>query len=420
MANTYKTTETFTLLVEAYKKYQTVILQGGQGSSKTTSVLQMYIFICMSKDKGLILSVIADTMPNLKSNAIRIFEKLLKDMGVWSEFKVNSVDKTYEHKKTGNIIEFFSVDSDSSRLGARRSHLYICEADNIKLETYLAVAGRSGRVVMDYNPRFKFWVHTELEGESHVKLIIVNHSHNEYIPKGEMDMLLWYKRKAYHDPDITDLKKLNKKANIKSKYYLNKWKVFGLGMLGIAEGLIFEEYEDWNIIDTLPREAKYIGSGLDFGFTHVSAIVKLFRWNDKIILKEVLFKKGLTASRLANFIKSDAQLLSSVIAADESRPEMIEEIFSSGVPVDAAKKGAGSVDLGLDLMHSHEILVTSDSVNLIKELRAYSYATDKNNRSLGVPDKAKDMDNAIDAARYAFRYFLSLVRSLGYELKKVM
>lgn len=419
MANKYKTTETFSLLVKAYNRVKTVILQGGQGSSKTTSVLQLFIFICLSKDRDLVLSIVADTLPNLKSNAIRVFDKLLKDMNLTNEFTINATDKTYTHKKTGNIIEFFSVDGDESRLGARRSHLYMCEASQIKFEAFLSLAGRSGKVIMDYNPKFEFWAHTELVGEDDVELIVVNYTHNQYLPKGEIDMIMWYKKKAYHDHTITDEKLLNAKANIKSKYYLNKWKVYGLGLLGVADGLIFEEHEDWSIIEGLPEGARYIGSGLDFGFTHVTAIVELYRYNDSIIMHENLFKKGLTATRIANHINKNPKLLSSVIAADESRPEMIEEIFGHGIPIDAAKKGSGSVDVGLDLMHSFNLLVTSESENLITELRAYAYATDKNGRSLGVPDKSKDKDNAIDAARYAFRYFLSLVSATGFSLKRV-
>lgn len=418
--NKYKTTTCFSKLVTALKSYRKIILQGGQGSSKTTSILQAFIFICMSKDRDLILSVVGDSMPNLKTNPIRIFEKLLRDMGVYSDFKINETDKTYKHIKTGNIIEFFSVDTETSRLGARRSHLYVSEADGIQFDTYLALAGRSRVVIMDFNPRREFWAHTELVGEPGVVHLVVNYLDNEYIPEGELEMLLWYKKKAYHDPNIEDPAELNAKGNIASKYYLNKWKVLGLGELGVAEGLILTEHEDWSIIKDLPKEAYYIGAGLDFGFSHVSAIMKLYRWNEFIVLKEALFRRGMTASMLAAFIKTDLELQSSVIAADESRPEIIAELQGHGLPVTGARKGAGSVDLGLDLMHAHNLLVTADSENCIKEFRSYAYATDKNGKSLGVPDKAKDVDNCPDAARYGFRYFLSMTSAAGgFCLKQI-
>ncbi|AGO47826.1 phage terminase large subunit [Cellulophaga phage phi46:1] len=420
MANKYKTTRTFQKIALAMKRSKILIVQGGQGSSKTTSILQIFIFLAISKRRDLTLSVIADTMPNLKSNAIRVFEKLLKDMGLYTQFEHNKQDKTYTHKETGNIVEFFSVDTDSSRLGARRSHLYICEASEIKFEAYLSLAGRSGVTLMDYNPKFEFWAHTELKGEKGVEFIVVNFEDNEYLPQNEIDMLLWYKKKAYHNPNIQDLTLLNKAENIKSKFYLNKWKVYGLGLLGVAEGLIFEIYEDYNIIEKLPVGAKYLGAGLDFGFSHVTAITKLYQYEEKIILKECLFRSKMTARQIGEFILLDKELMSRVIACDESRPEIIEELQGLGIPADAAKKGSGSVDFGLDLMHTFDLLVTADSENLIHELSRYAYATDKNGRSLGVPDKSKDVDNAIDAARYGFRYFLSMAAAaVKYCLKRV-
>lgn len=356
----------------------------------------------------------------LKIECVKGFRKTSSRYGIYNQFDINKQDKTYIHKKSGNLIEFFSVDTDASRLGARRTHLYVNEASEIKFETYLALAGRSGQTFMDYNPKAEFWVHTELQGEPGIDIIIVNYTHNEYLPKNEVNMLLWYKKKAYKDPTIKDERKLNARENIKSKYYLNKWKVYGLGLLGVAEGLIFEKYSDYNTIEELPSGAKYIGAGLDFGFSHVTAIVKLYRYNESIVLKEALFRSGMTAKTLAAFIMTDKELCSRVIAADESRPEMIAELQAEGLPVDAAKKGKGSVDIGLDLMHSFDLLVTEDSENMLTELSKYAYATDKNGRSLGVPDKAKDVDNSIDAARYGFRYFLSLAaNNLNFGLKRV-
>jgi phage terminase large subunit len=40
------------------------------------------------------------------------------------------------------------------------------------------------------------------------------------------------------------------------------WKIYGLGEYGKLEGLIF------NFLDTIPKEAKFVGRGLDFGFTN--------------------------------------------------------------------------------------------------------------------------------------------------------
>lgn len=419
--SSYKTTNTFAKVYKALENHTEVILQGGKGSGKTTAILQYLIFKAISKkEKDLVISIVDDTLTNLEKGAMRIFKALLRDMGLTGHFKTDGKNNTWTNKYNGNLIEFFGVANNDVALGARRDYLYVNECRKLDFESYLSLSGRSKVVIMDFNPEYEFWVHTEgLAERDNTVLFITDFTDNQYLPQGEVDQLLWYKSKAYHDPDLKDEKLLNAKSNIKSKFYLNKWLVFGKGQLGIAEGLIFTEHEDWEEIPELPEGARYIGSGMDFGFSHVTAIVKLYQYNDKIILKESLFKAGMTAPMIAAHIKKDPELMSSVVGADESRPEMIAELVSLGCPVLGVSKGSGSVDMGLDLMHSHDLQITSDSTNILKEFRAYAYATDKNGKSLGVPDKAKDVDNSIDAARYAFMHYLSASNVGGWKLRIV-
>ena len=53
---------------------------------------------------------------------------------------------------------------------------------------------------------------------------------------------------------------------------------------------------------------------------------------------------------------------------------------------------------GIDVLKRFELHVTKDSTNLIKELRNYAWATDKNGKNTGAPGDA--FNHAIDALRY--------------------
>jgi len=400
----YKTTEAFKKIMRLTKPIR--IVQGGKGCSKTISILQMFIFLAISKRENLVLSVVAQSLPNLKTGALRDFEKLLKDMGLYDKFHVNRTDKTFTYGS--NIIEFFSVDTESSRLGSRRTHLYINEMDGIKFDTFLELQGRTAEFTIgDFNPRRRFWGTEDLKGDPSVDYIVLNYLDNVYIPEQELESIMFFKRKA----DETN-----------SPYWINKWRVLGLGELGVVDGVIFEEGSEWNIIEKIPEEARYLGAGLDFGFTHVTAIVKLYQWLDEggrkcIIMKLALFEKELTAPMIANRIKADDELMSSVITCDSARPEMVSEIRQYGCPVVSHRKR--DVMSGIDLMHSYPMFVTEDSKEMQDELRAYSYAKDRSGRSLGVPNKSQDVDNSIDAARYAFEKFVSLASNRKNVLKWV-
>jgi len=376
--NDYKTTTSFSHIASLQKAIR--VIQGGKGCSKTISILQIFIFLAMSVRKNLILSVVAQSLPNLKSGAYRDFEKLLKDMGVYSKFQVNKTDKTF--KFGSNTIEFFSVDSEASRLGSRRTHLYVNEADNIHFETFLELQGRTSEfTILDFNPRRKFWVHTELVGQPHVDFIKLNYTHNEYIPKGELESLLWYKKKA---------------EDTKSPYWLNKWKVLGLGELGVADGLIFD---NWTEAKQLPEGAKYLGAGLDFGYTNdPTAIVKIYKYEDKIILVESLYKTGLLNSGIANHIMKDDELASGIIICDSSEPKTIAELRTYGIAVMGVKKGKGSIISGIGIMQEFELVLIGK--NLIEEFSNYCYQKDRSGESLGIP--IDDFNHAIDGARYFF------------------
>ena len=398
----YKTTRAFKKIMRLSKPIR--IIQGGKGCSKTISILQIFIFLAISKHQNLILSVVAQSLPNLKSGALRDFIKLLKDMDLYDKFEYNKTDKTFTFGS--NVVEFFSVDGESSRLGSRRTHLYINEMDGIKFDTFLELQGRTSVFTIgDFNPRRTFWGTEELKGDPNVDYIVLNYLDNECIPEQELESIMFYKRKA----DETN-----------SPYWVNKWRVLGLGELGVVDGVIFEEGTDWNVISKVPEEARYLGAGLDFGFTHVTAIVKLYEWMDEagrkcIIMKQSLFKAGMTSPMIAKIINDDPELLSSVITCDSARPEMVSEIRGYGCPVTSHRKR--DVMSGIDLMHSFPKYITQDSEDMLEEFRSYAYAKDRAGKSLGVPNKTADVDNSIDAARYAFEKFVSLSQNRKNILK---
>lgn len=381
------------------------VIQGGKGCSKTVSILQLFILLAISTRENLILSVVAESLPNLKTGALRDFKMILKDMGLFEQFVENKTDRTYTYGS--NVIEFFSVIGQESRLGSRRTHLYINEATGLTLDTFIELQGRTSEwTILDYNPSFAFWVHSDYIGEPEVDYLQLNYLDNAYIPEQELASIMDYKRRA---------------EQTKSPFWINKWRVLGLGELGVVDGVIFEEGKDWAIVEDIPEGARYLGAGLDFGFTHVTAIAKLYEYENpdmnikNIIIKQALFKKAMTSRQIAKYIMHDPELMSSVIAADSARPEMIREIASYRIPIISHRKNL--VQEGLDLMHTFWLSLTADSLEGIEEFRSYAFAKNRQGMSLGVPNKNADNDNLIDAARYGFEYFLSNAAKLKNGLK---
>lgn len=402
----FKTTTAFEKICGLKKEVR--IIQGGKGSSKTISILMLFILLAISKRQNLILSVVAESLPNLKSGALRDFEKILKSWGLLDKFIINKTDRTYSYvtdifdskgRKTGtnkNMVEFFSVDGEGSRLGSRRSHLYINEASEIKFSTYIELYSRTSEfTIMDFNPRRKFWVHKELIGEPHVDFMILNFTHNEYIPVKEKASILWFK----------------KKADQGSKYFKNKWRVLGLGLLGITEGVIFE---NWTEASSVPKDAQYLGAALDWGFSNdPNGLVKFYRYNQKIYIKESLYRKGMLNSQIAAHIKSDPELMSGLIIADAAEPKSIAELKSYGIII--KKSDVKDIDFGISVVQEFELVVVGK--NAVEEFENYCYRVNRAGEQLAVP--IDDWNHIIDPTRYFFAEMLSKSSMSGNSFKFV-
>ncbi|NDC58213.1 MAG: PBSX family phage terminase large subunit [Alphaproteobacteria bacterium] len=89
-----------------------------------------------------------------------------------------------------------------------------------------------------------------------------------------------------------------------------------------------------------------------------------------------------------------------VIRADSSRPELIAYLKERDFRIEAAKKGAGSVEDGVAFLQSMDIVVHPRCKRTIDELTLYSYVVDKHT-GVVTPVLEDKNNHAIDALRYA-------------------
>lgn len=344
------------------------IVQGGARAGKTVAILLILIDIAQTR-QGKIISVVSETFPHLKRGALRDFLDIMKTQGYYKEQLWNRTDSIYTFE-TGSIIEFFSADQSSKVRGPARNILFINECNNISYETYTQLAIRTSEYIyLDYNPVAEFWVNEEL---------IPNHEHTFNI--------ITYKDNELLSEEI--IKEIESRKNNK-----NFWQVFGLGLVGDAEGRI---YSDWQIIDEIPHTARLERYGLDFGYSFdPTAIVAIHYHDGGYILDEITFQKGLTNKQIADVLNNVPKAL---VVADSAEPKSIDELKLYGVNVIGAQKGPGSVSQGIQNVRKERISMTKRSVNLIKAYRNYMWKTDKDGNILNVPDHA--FSDAMDAVRY--------------------
>ena len=74
-------------------------------------------------------------------------------------------------------------------------------------------------------------------------------------------------------------------------------------------------------------------------------------------------------------------------------------------------KGKDSINFGIQIMQSQDYLVTSNSVNVIKELRGYVWDSDKSGARLNKPIDSNN--HAIDGIRYHEMETLGINKNRG-------
>ena len=362
------------------------IVQGGTSASKTYSILAVLIDKALRKD-GLEISIVAESIPHLRRGALKDFIKILKWTNRFNDHQFNKSLLTYTFKN-GSYIEFFSADDSNKLKGARRDILYINECNNVTFESYNELAIRTKReVYLDFNPANEFWVHKELKDEPDTDFIILTYKDNE----------------ALDESIVAQIEKNRDKAAT-SSYWANWWRVYGLGEVGSLEGVVFN---NWKEIDTIPKEAKLIGIGLDFGYTNdPTAAIEIYNYNGTRIINELVYRTGMVNSDIAKILPSGV-----IIYADSSEPKSIEEIRRQGKTIKGVTKGADSINYGIDVMQRQDYLVTKQSTNLIKELRSYCWDVDKQGQRMRKP--IDHYNHAIDALRYHEMEALGLKSNYG-------
>lgn len=350
------------------------IVQGGTSASKTISILIFLIVLAQNDTKPTITSIVSESVPHLKRGAIRDFKKIMQAHGYWKDKNWNVQDSTYTFENK-SIMEFFSTDNGDKLRGARRDRTFMNEANNCTFDAFEQLEVRTNEfVIIDYNPTKEFWAMTDVLGKrDDAELLILTYLDNEACP-----------------PEI--IKSIEQRKNRPGW-----WRVFGEGLLGEVEGKI---YTDWQIIESIPHEARLLRYGLDFGYTNdPTALVAIYKYNDGLILDEVCFQKGMSNQQIKDVILAQKQAL---VIADSAEPKSIDEIKSYGVMILPTLKGKDSVLNGIQYVQEQRISMTQRSVNLIKAYRNYLWEIDKDGKVLNVPNH--DFSDCMDAVRYGVAY----------------
>lgn len=355
------------------ERYRVIANKGGTRSGKTYSLVSLFISVAVAGKKVREIDIVSESMPHLKRGALNDFNEILdrEQLVDGVDYESNLSDHVYTFN-SGTKIRFFSSDDWGKVKGSKRDVLYINECNRIDYEIYRQLAVRTTECIfLDWNPDTEFWY--ELKGVQSKDSTKEIHS-------------------TYKDnPFLSDVQIAEIESNKDDE---NWWKVYGLGLTGRPQGVI---YKRWEQVDAIPDYAELVGRGLDFGFTNdPTAIVDVYRADGELWLDERCYRINLTNDKIAEFLRP----LPGCTVADSAEQKSIAEIKNYGVRwIEPAIKGADSIRAGIQILQRYKMNVTKRSLNLINEIRNYKWKEDKiTGELLNVPiDK---YNHALDAVRY--------------------
>ena len=365
------TTVTFENLLESKSRVTHHI--GGTRSGKTYAILQFLIVEGLKAAQT--ITIVRRTIPSLKRTVIKDFKDIVNSIGIWNEDNFNIADRTY--KLGDSTIQFINSDDPEKLRGLKSDILFVDEASELDEESWFQLRIRtSGKMILAYNPTIspQHWLRTMVDCDR----FVTTYKDNTYLP--------------------AEMVKAIEELEIKNPKY---WKIYGQGEFAANDKAIFE-FELVNVIN-----GEFVAFGFDVGYSaDPSSLVAVYKEGNELYLEELLYEKGLVTSDIVDKLRKLQIDKSHEIFCDSAEPRLIEEIYRSGFNIKPVVKGPDSIKFGIGVMKNYKIKILRTSQNLINEMYAYQYITDKYGYVTDKPEGG--LDHAIDAARYACMMKLSV------------
>lgn len=360
-----------------------VVNRGGARSSKSISILQTLIYKFLTEEKKKFL-IVRRTFPSLRLTTWYDFKQLISKLGIESLIKEERKFFNYYYKD--NFMHFGSLDDIEKIKSSNWNYIFMEEATEFDYEDYVilklrlsapSVDGKRNQMFLAFNPTDEnHWIKTKvLDKESDVEEIHSTYKDNPFLSADYKQML---EDLANQDP--------------------NFYRIYVLGEWGRYEHLIFTNFK---VVPSLDEEdfSENVFYGLDFGYSAPTALVKIIESKtlpNTIYVTEELYRVNQTNKELIETLERIIPKKTIPIYADSAEPDRIKEIKHAGFNIKPSKKGI--LD-SIDAVKRFKMIIPEKSVNLIKELRVYSWQTDKDGNPIEKPVNCPD--HAISALRYA-------------------
>ena len=382
------------------------IITGGRGSSKSFGVGTFTNLLSFEAGHKILFT--RQTMTSAHLSIIPEFQEKIDLMQLNQVFEVNKSE--IKNKQSNSEIIFKGIKTSSGDQTANLKSLQgvttwvLDEAEELtdettfdKINLSIRQKGKQNRVILILNPATKeHWIYKRFfedkgvpDGFNGIK------DDTTYIHTTYLDNI-----------DNLDSSFVNEVERLQisnpNKY---KHQILG-GWLSKAEGVVYSNWTIDKFIDT-----NFGCFGQDFGFSiDPTTLIQISIDKDKkkIYAKECLYKSQLTTTEIYNEnIRHVAK--NSLIVADSAEPRLIAELKQRGLNIKGVEKP--KIKDRIAIMQDYQLIIDSESINLIKELNNYCWHDKKSETPID------DYNHLLDAFGYAVWEMLSKTKKSKFDIR---
>ena len=405
-----------------------ILLMGGTRSGKSYQLALLILRIALNPEeelpemhlklmrdqnrRGVFIVIGRQKLVDFSTTIFKDLVSVLRQLGIWpadekeNEFlKYNKVEHVIRFKENGSEIWLSGADRAGKGMGAGADIVWLNEISEINTEFYNQLTMRVKMfAVFDCNPKMgeTHWARKELLRGEGVRTFVHRSTFkdNYFLSQTEVDNILC------REPTPANIA-----AGTADEYL---WKVYGLGVFAIKEGLVFEEGKDWTVIDdkSFPQDCAWCWS-LDVGFRDKMCFGKVGLREGVIYIDERLYESGLHVATPLDAPGMDSLIKrlpgygvqrGDVIIYDAAAPEAGDALRACGYnAIPARKEGnARSIVPQISQMKTRHIRVTDRSMGWRQEAMEYAW----NPREPEGNPIGGCGDHAMDMGRYGASYLI--------------
>lgn len=188
-----------------------------------------------------------------------------------------------------------------------------------------------------------------------------------------------------------------------------RYQVAGLGNWGIAEGLIYENWEEkaFDLNDIRAITGIRSAFGMDFGYTNDPSTLFCGMFdtaNKTIYVFDEMYGFGMSNEQIFKTVEALGHRKEKIVA-DSASPKDIAELRRLGLTrITAARKGKDSINNGIQFLQNFHIVIHPRCVNFLTEISNYTWDKDKFGNAVNKP--IDGFNHLMDAMRYAAEQFI--------------